>query len=181
MLPAQIDRTDAVFNIGRLGLLINAMTTNNLDALRVATQDALHQPIRGQKNVMPWLNPIISAALAAGAKGAFLSGAGSSVMAIAEPLRGDRFAQCREERNDSAIATAMKHAAEDVDTKGRVFVTRSTDRGAHVTEVVTDGADGVGSSHDSQGMRYRSTRDATGATVSFGEAVMQVHSFGHSR
>eukprot|EP00750_Incisomonas_marina_P021138 INCI4180.5.p1 GENE.INCI4180.5~~INCI4180.5.p1 ORF type:complete len:932 (-),score=122.48 INCI4180.5:218-3013(-) len=173
MLPAQIDRTDAVFNIGRLGLLINAMTTNNLDALRVATQDALHQPIRGQKNVMPWLNPIISAALAAGAKGAFLSGAGSSVMAIAEPLRGDRFAQCREERNDSAIATAMKHAAEDVDTKGRVFVTRSTDRGAHVTEVVTDGADGVGSSHDSQGMRYRSTRDATGATVSFGEAVMQ--------
>ena len=63
---------------------------------------------------MPWLVPLVNAALKAGAKGAFLSGAGSSIMAIAEPLRGDRFAQCAEERNDLAIATAMKSAAEEV-------------------------------------------------------------------
>ena len=169
MLPKTIPRSDAVFNIGRLGLLINAMTTKNLDLLRIATQDKLHQPIRGQQDVMAWLHPVVEAALAAGAKGAFLSGAGSSVMAIAAPLRGDRFAQCRTERKDGAIALAMKRAAAGVGAEGRMFVTRSTDRGAHVTNIVTDADVNAGSNCAT----YRSTRDVAANPVSFRDAVMK--------
>jgi homoserine kinase len=165
MLPKEIPRSDAVFNIGRLGLLVNAMATGDLGALRVATQDALHQPIRGQPGVMPWLFPLIKAALGAGANGAFLSGAGSSVMAIAGPLRGDRFAQCHAERTDRAIATAMKAAAAEVNTKGRVFVTRMSDRGAYVTDVQTDGGPSADSPRG-RGLRCVCVRDCVRACVS---------------
>lgn len=40
--------------------------------------------------VMPWLYPVVEAARDAGAKGAFLSGAGSSIMALSVGLRGER-------------------------------------------------------------------------------------------
>ena len=169
MLPPKISRSDAVFNISRTGLLINAMVTGNLDDLRIATEDKLHQPIRGASNVMPWLNPCVKAALEAGAKGAFLSGAGSSIMAIAAPLKIDRHAQCREERKDRAIAVAMQTAAESVDIEGRVFITRSTERGAYVKAVETD-LDATETA--STCYTYRSTRDSAEAEVSFQTAVM---------
>ncbi len=183
MLPPDVPRADAVFNAGRVGLLIHAMVTNNLDLLRIATEDRLHQPIRGGPSVMPWLNPVVNAALDAGAKGAFLSGAGSSIMAIAAQLHGDRFAQCNNERKDRAIASAMRNAAATVNAQGRVFVTRTTDRGAHVLGVTmapgsigglgrsSSGGGGGGSS--APPMTYRSTRDAEGKAVSFKVAVMQ--------
>ena len=39
LLPPKIDRDDAVFNIGRVGLLINALATGDLSLLRTATED----------------------------------------------------------------------------------------------------------------------------------------------
>jgi hypothetical protein len=43
ILPATIPRSDAVFNLSRVALLVNAFSTGNLSLLRVACQDALHQ------------------------------------------------------------------------------------------------------------------------------------------
>ena len=50
ILPPTIPRTDAVFNISRVALLVNAFATNQLDLLATATQDALHQ-VRGGEAV----------------------------------------------------------------------------------------------------------------------------------
>jgi homoserine kinase len=80
ILPTAIDRQDVVFNLGRVGLLVRALTTGDLSLLGVATQDKLHQTVRidqffGLKNVF-------AAARAAGALGVFLSGSGSSVLAL---------------------------------------------------------------------------------------------------
>ena len=50
----------------RVGLLINAMTTENYDLLKTATEDMLHQPQRGEK-VHRHLFPLVEAAMAAGA------------------------------------------------------------------------------------------------------------------
>ena len=80
ILPDTIDREDVVFNLGRVGLLVRALTTGDLSLLGVATQDKLHQSLRieqffGLKNVF-------TAARAAGALGVFLSGSGSSVLAL---------------------------------------------------------------------------------------------------
>ena len=80
-LPDRISRVDAVFNIGRAALLVNALSTGRLELLRYATDDRLHQPQRTEGfGAMPHL---IAAALTGGAHGAFLSGAGPSVLALA--------------------------------------------------------------------------------------------------
>jgi homoserine kinase len=80
VLQDQISRSDAVFNIGRAALLVNALSSGRLENLKYATQDKLHQPQRTQSfKAMPHL---INAALKGGAHGAFLSGAGPSVMAL---------------------------------------------------------------------------------------------------
>lgn len=57
---------------------------------------------------MPALAPCIAAALAAGAKGAFLSGAGSSIMALTSGRKGDIYGQADRERRDIEVARAMQ-------------------------------------------------------------------------
>jgi homoserine kinase len=80
-LASEVSRSDAVYNIGRAAMLVNALASSNLEALRIATEDRLHQPSRS--HLFPYMNRLIKAALDAGAHGAFLSGAGPSVMALA--------------------------------------------------------------------------------------------------
>ena len=48
VLPDNISREDAVFNIGRTALLVAALATGHPEYLRIATQDRLHQPARQQ-------------------------------------------------------------------------------------------------------------------------------------
>ncbi len=81
LLGGSVARADAVFGIGRAALLVRAMATGDLKHMAVATEDRLHQPAR-QKMFFPMRN-IIRAALGAGALGAFLSGAGSTILAFA--------------------------------------------------------------------------------------------------
>ena len=76
-LPKEIPVSDAVFNISRAAMLINSFATDNFEALRYACEDVIHQPIRGA--AFP-LKPLIDAALGKGAHGAFLSGAGPTVL-----------------------------------------------------------------------------------------------------
>ena len=80
VLPSQVSREDAVFNLGRTALFVNALATGRLELLRHATEDRLHQPQRGK--FFPAMKNIIRAALDGGAHGAFLSGAGPTVMAL---------------------------------------------------------------------------------------------------
>ena len=80
VLESSVSRSAAIFNLSRAALLVNALNTGNFSHLRIATQDALHQQTR-EKNFRP-LSATIQAALNAGALGAFLSGAGPTVMAI---------------------------------------------------------------------------------------------------
>jgi len=79
-LSPQVSRQDAIYNIGRAALLVNALATGRLELLKQATQDRLHQPARSQ--VFKGMNTIIKAALNGGAHGAFLSGAGPAVLAL---------------------------------------------------------------------------------------------------
>jgi len=144
VLPASVPRADAVFNIGRVALLVNALATGHLGDLRLACEDALHQPARAA--LMPALAPAIAAALAAGAAAAFLSGAGSAVMAFTTGRKGDVFGQRAEERTDAAVARAMALAARGVGVPGRVLITQPTAMGAHVIEVDGDASAAISGS-----------------------------------
>ena len=80
-LPDSVPHHDAVFNVGRSGLLLGALATGEYSLLRVAMQDRLHQPYRS--HLIPGLEDVIEAALANGAYGACLSGSGPTVLAFA--------------------------------------------------------------------------------------------------
>ena len=146
VLSDTITRKEAVFNIGRVAWLINALASNNIDQLRYGVEDALHQPQRGAA-VYPHLYPIIEAAVAAGANAAYLSGAGPTVMAITSGASGDIFTQRAKERVDQKVAEAMLEAAEKCGTVGQVFITAPVEQGAVVVSAEP---------HFSQGLvRYR--------------------------
>ena len=119
LLPGMISRGDAVFNIGRTALLVNAFASGNLEYLSIATEDMLHQPAR-QQIFFPMKN-IFRAAMSAGALGVFLSGAGSSVLALAR----DR---------EYTIGYEMADAAMKSGVEGAIKVTQPTALGAHVME-----------------------------------------------
>jgi len=79
-LPEQLSYQDAIHNISRAAMLVNCFATGQFDPLRYAMQDRLHQQYRS--HMFPF-EPIIKVALEAGAHGAYLSGAGPTVLAIA--------------------------------------------------------------------------------------------------
>ncbi|MBD2021285.1 homoserine kinase [Leptolyngbya sp. FACHB-36] len=81
VLPDQYSRTDAIFNTAHLGLLIRALATGNADWLRSALDDRIHQPYR--QALIPGYEAVREAAIGAGAYGMVISGAGPTLLALA--------------------------------------------------------------------------------------------------
>jgi homoserine kinase len=86
VLPSQIPFNAAVFTASRVAFLLGALTQKKYEWLGQAQEDVLHQPARAK--LIPGLMDAIREAKKAGAYGAALSGAGSSVMAFAKPGLG---------------------------------------------------------------------------------------------
>jgi homoserine kinase len=80
VLPEEISRANAVFNIGRTALLIQALITGDIDCLDMAVEDTLHQPWR--RGLIPDYNVTEYACRKAGAEGIALSGAGPTLIAF---------------------------------------------------------------------------------------------------
>ncbi len=79
-LPTQVSREDAVYNLSRTALMTASLCTGNLDNLRVAVQDRLHQPYRFP--LIPGVETVFYTAYSLGAYAVCISGAGPSVLAI---------------------------------------------------------------------------------------------------
>jgi homoserine kinase len=118
LLPTVVSIETAVYNISRASLLVAALATGRTDLVRTATEDAIHQPPRS--TVFPALPKLIGAAVEAGAHGAFLSGAGSSVLALVDPDQAE------------AVGAAMRATAERLSVPGRLIQTQITALGAAV-------------------------------------------------
>ncbi len=80
VLPKEVPLKDAVFNASRAALLAASMITSDIDNLSLAMEDRLHQIYRA--GLIPNMESIIERAKVYGAKGAFLSGAGPSLIAV---------------------------------------------------------------------------------------------------
>jgi homoserine kinase len=86
-LPEHVTFDDAVFNVGRTALLVAALASGDTDALRVATEDRLHQDTRLAR--VPETRTALSAALRAGAWATWLSGSGPTAAALVARERAD--------------------------------------------------------------------------------------------
>lgn len=80
-LPDKVPLADAIFNLGRVGLLVRALETGDYDRLATAMEDRLHQPYRVP--LIPGMANAFKAGRDAGAAAVALSGAGPSVIAFA--------------------------------------------------------------------------------------------------
>ncbi len=76
-LPATVSRADAVFNVARSALLVAALANGDVQALRDATDDRLHQPQR--LAAAPASAAALELGLEAGAWCGWLSGSGPTV------------------------------------------------------------------------------------------------------
>ncbi|MEO1590534.1 MAG: homoserine kinase [Cyanobacteria bacterium J06632_22] len=81
VLPHTYSRDDAVFNAAHVGLLLRGLESGNGDWLEGALCDRIHQPYR--QTLIPDYGTAHAAALAAGAWGLVISGAGPTLLALA--------------------------------------------------------------------------------------------------
>jgi homoserine kinase len=81
ILPQSYSRADAIFNMAHLGLLLRGLETGRADWLSTALQDRIHQPYRQQ--LIRGYEAVQRGAIAAGAYGMVISGAGPTLLAIA--------------------------------------------------------------------------------------------------
>ncbi len=91
VLPTTVSLADAVFNTAHLGLLVRGLETGREDWLRGGLQDRLHQ--RYRQELIPGYGAVHSAAVAAGAYGVVISGAGPTLLALVNEARADDVAQ----------------------------------------------------------------------------------------
>ncbi len=117
VLPKRVPLHDAVFNVGKMALFVAAMTNGRDDLLRAALHDRLHQPYRAQ--LMPWLPACLEAAVTAGALGAVLSGAGTTILALTR-------------RNAKSVGDAMLRELRKHKVEGIVKQLRISDAGVLV-------------------------------------------------
>jgi homoserine kinase len=115
-LPVAVPHADAVFNHGRTALLVTAFSRGRPELLRVAMQDRIHQPYR--LAIYPQMEALIRAGLESGAWGACMSGAGSSILAIAAASKAE------------AVAAGMARAASSLGLPGRGLVLEFAREGA---------------------------------------------------
>lgn len=115
LLPADILRTNAARNTANVAAIAAAFATRDYKRLRGCFVDYLHQPFR--KRLVPFLDRVITAAERAGALGAFLSGSGSAICALALD-------------DSKKIAAAMQRASRLFHTQ--TVITRADNRGVRI-------------------------------------------------
>jgi homoserine kinase len=115
LLPADILRTNAARNTANVAAIAAAFATRDYKRLRGCFVDYLHQPFR--KKLIPFLDRVITAAERSGALGAFLSGSGSAICALALD-------------DSEKIAAAMLRASRLFHTQ--TVITRADNRGVRI-------------------------------------------------
>jgi len=118
LLPQAVPLADAVYNMGRLPLVIEALRNGDLELLRNVLADRLHQ--RYRLALTPGAEEALYAATEAGAIGAVVSGSGPSLLAFV-----------RDEQEAERVGEAMIeefHVA-DVEAQVRVLTTSNASAG----------------------------------------------------
>jgi homoserine kinase len=115
VLPQHYSRADAVFNIGRATLVVEALRQGNLELLGRVMHDRIHEPYR--LPAIPGALHAKQAALNAGAAAVAMSGAGPGLIAFSRT-------------NHAAIGEAMRQVFIEFGLTARAWTVRSTTLGA---------------------------------------------------
>ena len=119
VLPAEVPLRHAVENLGRVAIGVAGIAAGRFDLLADLTVDRLHEPYRSVP--YPELPRLTLAAREAGALGAFLSGAGSTICAFVAP--GD---------DPSQVEAALRAEADACGLAGRLSIVAPRNRGPEI-------------------------------------------------
>lgn len=119
VLPKDVPLADAIANLGAVAVGVAGLAIGRFELLGRLTVDRLHEPYRAA--VYPQLPDLVAAARAAGALGACLSGAGSTVIAFVDSMR-----------SITRLQGAFRAASADLDLPGRVEVVAPRNAGARM-------------------------------------------------
>mmetsp|Transcript_51638 Transcript_51638/g.135707 ORF Transcript_51638/g.135707 Transcript_51638/m.135707 type:complete len:376 (-) Transcript_51638:418-1545(-) len=137
VLPTELPYKDAIFNISRAAMLVNCFATAQFNPLRYAMEDRLHQQYRS--HMFPF-TPFIKCALEAGAHGAFLSGAGPTILAIAGGVGiADPGSDTMSQFLAESVSDAMLDVAKKEGIPGTVHIATPTSVGFNSTGYAADG------------------------------------------
>ncbi len=117
VVPTNVSREDAVFNIQRAALFVAALVERRYDLIREAMRDRLHQPYRAP--LVPGLQEILNLANVDGLIGVALSGSGPTVFALATSdfeSVASAIAACFESRGIECVSRIV-----EVEKEGRVI------------------------------------------------------------
>jgi homoserine kinase len=114
VLPDTYSREDCVYNIARASMLINAMNFGEAHKLRVCFEDKIHQPYRGR--LIDNMNLIFDKAKEEGSYGEFISGSGSTLIAVIHK-DNDRFLKKMRQFFET-LPGGWKINLFDIDTRG---------------------------------------------------------------
>jgi len=123
VLPESIPYMDGVYNVGRVSLMIAALSNGNFDLLRLACKDKLHENYRG--GLIRNYDEIVRECGRLNSLCVFLSGAGPTIMTV---LRED----------DSLFCTHMAEYLRGLDSKWILKELRSDSRGAFISRDPAD-------------------------------------------
>jgi homoserine kinase len=121
VLPAEVPLRDAVSNMSRIAIGVAGIASGRFELLADLTVDRIHEPYRSV--AYPQLPRLTGAARAAGALGAFLSGAGSTVLAFVAPGA-----------DAAPVEAALVEAAADAGLPGRTTVVSPRNAGPRIVE-----------------------------------------------
>ncbi len=117
-LPKKVSMRNAIHNISRTALVVEALRVGDLELLGKVMTDKLHQPYR--LKLIPGAASAMDAAKEAGASAVALSGAGPSLIAFST--------------GEAGIGEAMKRAFEALGVEARIFRLGVSSRGAEVRD-----------------------------------------------
>jgi homoserine kinase len=136
-LPPALPYDDAIFNISRAAMLVNCFATAQFNPLRYAMEDRLHQQYRS--HMFPF-EPFIKGSLEAGAHGAFLSGAGPTILAIAGGVGiADTGSDTMSQFLAEAVSAKMLDIAKEHGISGTVHIATPSAGGMNSTGIAEDG------------------------------------------
>ncbi|NJD28240.1 MAG: homoserine kinase [Chloroflexi bacterium] len=122
VLPSTVPHDDAVANLARVAVGVAGLASGRADVLRLLTEDRLHEPYRAA--AYPELPELVAAARAAGALGACLAGAGSTIAAF---IDADTAGAA------DSVAEALRSTATRLGQPGRIMTLAPAPTGARIT------------------------------------------------
>lgn len=120
VLPESYKRSEVIFNVQRVALLLGALQKRDYGLLKEAVKDRIHQPYRC--DLIPSFWEVVSEGYKAGAHAVYLSGAGSCIGALAT-------------ENFEEIGKAMCNVFDSLGIESRFLVLDVDENGAKVEEI----------------------------------------------